>query len=40
MTISRSSGTIDAKYFGIEILEGVPTPTQERACTPLIWYTP
>ena len=32
--------TYDAKYFGIEIPEGVPTSTQERAYTSPIWYTP
>ena len=32
--------TYDAKYFGIEIPEGVPTFTQERAYTSPIWYTP
>ena len=30
----------DAKYFGIEIPDGVPTFTQERAYTSPIWYTP
>ncbi len=32
--------TYDAKFFGIEIPEGVPTSTQERAYTSPIWYTP
>ena len=32
--------TYDAKYFGVEIPEGVPTSTQERAYTSPIWYTP
>ena len=32
--------TYDAKYFGIDIPEGVPTFTQERAYTSPIWYTP
>ena len=32
--------TYDARYFGIEIPEGVPTSTQERAYTSPIWYTP
>ena len=32
--------TYDAKYFGIEIPDGVPTFTQERAYTSPIWYTP
>ena len=32
--------TYDAKYFGIEIPEDVPTSTQERAYTSPIWYTP
>ena len=32
--------TYDAKYFDIEIPDGVPTFTQERAYTSPIWYTP
>ena len=32
--------TYDAKYFGIEIPEGAPPSTQERAYTSPIWYTP
>jgi hypothetical protein len=32
--------TYDAFRFGIDIPEGVPTSTQERAYTSAIWYTP
>ena len=32
--------TYDAFRFGIEIPEGAPTSTQERAYTSPIWYTP
>jgi len=32
--------TYDAFRFGIELPEGVPTSTQERAYTSPIWYTP
>ena len=32
--------TYDAFRYGIEIPEGVPTSTQERAYTSPIWYTP
>jgi hypothetical protein len=32
--------TYDAHRFGIEIPEGAPTSTQERAYTSPIWYTP
>ena len=32
--------TYDAKYFGVEIPEGAPTSTQERAYTSPVWYTP
>jgi hypothetical protein len=32
--------TYDAFRFGVEIPEGAPTSTQERAYTSAIWYTP
>lgn len=32
--------TYDAFRFGIEIPEGAPTETRERACTSRIWYMP
>ena len=32
--------TYDALRFGIDIPEGAPTSTQERAYTSPIWYTP
>jgi Protein of unknown function (DUF3604) len=32
--------TYDAKRFGVDIPEGAPTSTQERAYTSPIWYTP
>jgi hypothetical protein len=32
--------TYDAKYFDVEIPDGVPLATQERAYTSPIWYTP
>ena len=30
----------DAKFFGLELPEGVPTSIQDRAYTSPIWYTP
>ncbi|MBW2633782.1 MAG: DUF3604 domain-containing protein, partial [Deltaproteobacteria bacterium] len=32
--------TYDAFRFGIELPEGAPVSTQERAYTSPIWYTP
>jgi len=32
--------TIDAFRFGVDIPEGAPVSTQERAYTSPIWYTP
>jgi hypothetical protein len=32
--------TYDAFRFGLDLPEGVPTSTQERAYTSPIWYTP
>ena len=32
--------TYDAKFFGMKLMEGVPTAIQDRAYTSPVWYTP